>query len=55
MSENTTQITDEQRKVINTFVAEGIRIERERILSMINENKSKTISVNKLNKMILES
>lgn len=54
MSDNI-EITDEQRQVVYTFIAEGIKLERERILNIINSNQTKTISVNKLNKMISES
>lgn len=49
------EITDEQRQIASALIVEGMKIERERILKIINANKSKTISVNKLNKMISES
>lgn len=49
------EITDEQRQVANALILEGMKIERERILKIINANQTKTISINKLNKMISES
>jgi hypothetical protein len=51
MSENI-NITDEQRQVASALIAEGMKIERERILKIVNANQSKTISINKLNKLI---
>jgi len=54
MSDNI-EITDEQRQVASALIFEGMKIERERILKIINANQTKTISINKLNKMISES
>jgi len=49
------EITEDQRKVANALITEGMRIERERILNVINANKTKTISISKLNKLISEN
>ena len=54
MSENI-EITEQQRMVANALIAEGMKIERERILKIVNATGSKTISINKLNKLISES
>jgi len=53
MSDNF-EITEEQRAVATALISEGMRIERERIAKIIGAINSKTISVNKLSKLIVE-
>ena len=46
------ELNDDQKMVIAKLMAEGMRVERERILAEINKLGSKTISISKLSKII---
>jgi hypothetical protein len=49
MSDN---LTPEQHELVTFIMAEGIKLERQRILDLINKEESDTIEKSKLAKMI---
>jgi|SaaInl59LU_5_DNA_1037362.scaffolds.fasta_scaffold03729_11 hypothetical protein len=49
-----TKLTEEQHKLVNYILAQGVLGERDRILSLINAEESDTISKENIIKLISE-